>query len=461
MARLLLHICCGPCATACVERLREEGHDVTLFFSNANIAPEAECEKRLETARKFADAVGVPLVADEGASHADWLREVASGLENEPEGGRRCRRCFEFNLRRAAAFARANGFEALTTSLTVSPHKRSETVFEAGRAAAPDLFVEENFKKRDGFKRSLALSQALGLYRQDYCGCEFSRRPSPSTSHTPAALPSQGDGGADLDPLPHGGHAAYMRLALDEAAKAAAAGEVPTGCVIVEAPDSLPSQGSGGAATDPLSPGCRILATARNRTEELHDPTAHAEILAIRQAAAARGDFRLDNTILYVTKEPCAMCAGAIVLARIPLVVWGVDDERRGGESVFGILTSEALIHRAALVRGVLGDEARAMLQGFFKERRAESKRPSPNSTQPPPLCRGAGAQPLQDPPAPPPPSPCRGAEAQPLQDPPAPPPPSPCRGAGAQPPQDPPAPPPPSPCRGAGAQPPTLCPQP
>ena len=371
MARLLLHICCGPCATACVERLREEGHDVTLFFSNANIAPETECERRLETARKFADAAGVPLVADEGASHDDWLREVASGFEAEPEGGRRCRRCFEFNLRRAAAYARANDFDAFTTSLTVSPHKRSETVFEAGRAADAALFREENFKKRDGFKRSLALSAELGLYRQNYCGCEFSLRSSASTSHFPASTSPQGCGG-----VAPGDHAAYMRLALDEAEKAAAAGEVPTGCVIVEAPTT------------------HILAVARNRVEELHDPTAHAEILAIRQAAAAKGDFRLDNTILYVTKEPCAMCAGAIVLARIPVVVWGVDDDRRGGESVFGILTSEALIHRAALVRGVLGDEAKTLLQGFFKERRAEGKRPFTSTTQPPHHGGDAGAQP-------------------------------------------------------------------
>ena len=176
MSKILLHICCGPCASACVERLRGEGHDVTLFFSNANIAPKEEYARRLEAAGQLADAVGAPLVEDAGVTHDDWLEQVARGFEAAPEGGSRCRRCFAFNLARAAAYAEAHGFEKFTTSLTVSPHKRSETVFEAGREVGGGAFAEENFKKRDGFRRSLELSAQYGLYRQNYCGCEFSRR---------------------------------------------------------------------------------------------------------------------------------------------------------------------------------------------------------------------------------------------------------------------------------------------
>lgn len=147
-----------------------------MFFSNANIAPDAECDKRFEAAQTLAEATGTEIVRDTETTHAEWLEEVARGFEQEPEGGARCRRCFEFNLTRAAKFAHEHGFDQFTTSLTVSPHKRSTTVFEAGRAAGGDAFAEENFKKRDGFKRSLELSEQYGLYRQSYCGCEFSMR---------------------------------------------------------------------------------------------------------------------------------------------------------------------------------------------------------------------------------------------------------------------------------------------
>ncbi|MDD5705874.1 MAG: nucleoside deaminase [Kiritimatiellae bacterium] len=158
-------------------------------------------------------------------------------------------------------------------------------------------------------------------------------------------------------------HEYFMRLALREADKAAAAGEVPTGCVVIARPD------------DPLRPPAtaRVLGRAHNQTELLKDPTAHAEMLAITQAAAAVQDFRLTGTVLYVTKEPCAMCAGAIVLARIPTVVYGVSDPQRGGQSVFGILQHSGLIHRAEVVDGVLADECRTRLQQFFRARRQEA----------------------------------------------------------------------------------------
>lgn len=176
MDKILLHTCCGPCASACIERLREEGFDVTLFFSNANIAPQEEYARRRDTARHLAELTGAGFVEDEEASHNEWLETVAKGFEGEPEGGTRCRRCFEFNLARAAAYAKGHGFGKFTTSLTVSPHKRSATVFEAGREAGGEAFAEMDFKKRDGFRRSVALAAEYGLYRQSYCGCEYSMR---------------------------------------------------------------------------------------------------------------------------------------------------------------------------------------------------------------------------------------------------------------------------------------------
>ncbi|MBR3085429.1 MAG: epoxyqueuosine reductase QueH [Kiritimatiellae bacterium] len=174
-SKILLHACCGPCASACIERLRAEGLEPVVFYSNANIAPDGEYRHRRDEARRLAGIMGAEFVEDTGASHAEWREKVARGFEDAPEGGERCRRCFEFNLARAAGQAARMGI-GFTTSLTVSPHKRSATVFEAGRAAGGGAFRPFDFKKRDGFRRSVTLAKEFGLYRQDYCGCEFSRR---------------------------------------------------------------------------------------------------------------------------------------------------------------------------------------------------------------------------------------------------------------------------------------------
>ena len=142
-----------------------------MLFANSNIDTQDEFEKRLSEAKKLAAADGVDIESIP-YDHDDWLRQVAAGYESEPEKGERCRRCFRYNLAKTAQYAAAHGFDMFTTSLTVSPHKISEMVF----AASDDpRFLKENFKKHDGFKRSLMRSAELGLYRQSYCGCEFSR----------------------------------------------------------------------------------------------------------------------------------------------------------------------------------------------------------------------------------------------------------------------------------------------
>ena len=159
---------------------------------------------------------------------------------------------------------------------------------------------------------------------------------------------------SDLQPLDH---ERYVREALRQALAAREAGEVPTGCVIL---DARPERRAASA----------VIGRAHNQVELLKDPTAHAEMLAITQAAEALRDWRLTDTVLYVTKEPCAMCAGAIVLARIPLVVYGASDPLRGGMSVFGVLDHPALNHRCETIPGVLEADCRALLQDFFRERR-------------------------------------------------------------------------------------------
>ena len=197
--KVVLHTCCGPCACVCVPRLKESGHDVTMLFANSNIDPREEFEKRKAEAEKLAKIDGVEFAALP-YDHDEWLREVAAGYENEPEKGRRCERCFRYNLAKAARFAAERGCDAFTTSLTVSPHKVRKVIFEAAlsitssgptrdgsatsgtRLESPiPEFLPEDFKKREGFKLSVKRAAELGLYRQSYCGCEFSRCGSEKT----------------------------------------------------------------------------------------------------------------------------------------------------------------------------------------------------------------------------------------------------------------------------------------
>ena len=179
MSRMLLHVCCGPCASACVPALKATGKDVTMLFANSNIDTREEFEKRLRSAERLAAADGVPIVALP-YDHEEWLREVAAGYEHEPEKGARCARCFRYNLTKAAAYAKAHGFGSFTTSLTVSPHKPTSMVFAAAADATEKTVTGVrwepwDFKSHGGFARSVERAKALGLYRQNYCGCEFSK----------------------------------------------------------------------------------------------------------------------------------------------------------------------------------------------------------------------------------------------------------------------------------------------
>lgn len=170
--RIVLHTCCGPCATACIERLEASGQRAVLFFSNSNIFPGAEYLKRLENAKKLARLLSMRIEEDV-YDHDAWLAHVR-GFEDEPEGGLRCLRCFGFNLARTARFTDDLDFPAFTTSLSVSRHKSSQKIFEAGKPFPK--FEPIDFKKGNGYARSIELSRLYGLYRQGYCGCEFGRR---------------------------------------------------------------------------------------------------------------------------------------------------------------------------------------------------------------------------------------------------------------------------------------------
>ena len=175
MKKLLLHSCCGPCSTHVLNELKDK-FDVTIFYSNSNIFPFEEYEKRLEEQKRYAKIVGIDVIEDD-YNEEDYL-EFIKGLENEKEGGDRCKKCFEFRLRRTAKKARELGFDIFTTTLSVSPHKNSQTITLVGEKVSKEEGVEYfpgNFKKQDGYKKSVELSKKYSLYRQNYCGCRFSR----------------------------------------------------------------------------------------------------------------------------------------------------------------------------------------------------------------------------------------------------------------------------------------------
>jgi len=180
-----------------VPRLKEMDREVTLLFANSNIDTREEYDRRFHEAEKLAKADGVKIVALP-YDHAEWLREVAAGYEDEPEKGARCMRCFRYNLSKTAAYAAEHGYDEYATSLTVSPHKNSRAIFSIGLSLNPaprsplptPSFLPADFKKREGFKLSTQRARELGLYRQSYCGCEFSKNsnPRPQTSTIPWRL---------------------------------------------------------------------------------------------------------------------------------------------------------------------------------------------------------------------------------------------------------------------------------
>ena len=172
---VLLHTCCAPCATHCILVLQELGHDVTMFYSNTNIAPRDEFLKRLDAVHALSDRLKIPVLLDE-PDHDEWLDRVAKGFEQEPEKGRRCERCFNYSLSRTHETMLTRGFDRFTTSLTVSPHKHSPTLFSVGHALDTERFLAIDFKKNGGFQHSRQLAAVFGLYLQNYCGCEFSMR---------------------------------------------------------------------------------------------------------------------------------------------------------------------------------------------------------------------------------------------------------------------------------------------
>ena len=181
--RILLHSCCGPCSTACIERLMPD-YKVTVFFYNPNITDRDEYEKRKENQIKFIDALNSELPEEdrvvfiEGEYLPEDFFDAAKGLEDCPEGGERCTECFKLRLDRTARAALVMGYPVFGTTLTVSPHKNYQLISAIGTELGDIYeieFLDMDFKKKAGFQRSIELSKKYELYRQNYCGCEFSK----------------------------------------------------------------------------------------------------------------------------------------------------------------------------------------------------------------------------------------------------------------------------------------------
>ena len=176
--RLLLHSCCAPCSTYVVEYLSSY-FEITILYYNPNIYPESEFTKRVSEQREFLSAIKtehpVSLIVE--AHRASAFYDVVSGMEDLPEGGARCLKCYRLRLEETAKRAKELGFPYFTTTLSISPHKNAEALNGIGEELAGLYGVQHlcaDFKKKNGYIRSIELSKAYGLYRQDYCGCVYS-----------------------------------------------------------------------------------------------------------------------------------------------------------------------------------------------------------------------------------------------------------------------------------------------
>ncbi|MFH1860631.1 MAG: epoxyqueuosine reductase QueH [bacterium] len=172
---VLLHICCGVCASSVIERLRNDGFEVVGFFYNPNIYPSQEYQRRLDTVAVVAKHLSFQLIEGE-YDHNCWL-SLIKGLEKEPEAGARCEVCFQMRLEETWKKSREMDVPYFATTLTVSPHKDALIINKIGVATSgnDETFLVYDFKKQDGFKKAMEFSRQHSLYRQRYCGCVYSR----------------------------------------------------------------------------------------------------------------------------------------------------------------------------------------------------------------------------------------------------------------------------------------------
>ena len=177
---LLLHACCGPCSTSVLESLAEF-FEITIYYYNPNISPLEEYNKRVEEIKNFLKKAKLEEAIHfiEGKYDNESFIEISKGLENEKEGGARCIKCYYLRLEETAEYAKKHNFDYFTTTLSVSPYKNAQKLNEIGEKLESKYevtYLVSDFKKKDGYKRSIELSKQYNLYRQNYCGCIYSKK---------------------------------------------------------------------------------------------------------------------------------------------------------------------------------------------------------------------------------------------------------------------------------------------
>jgi predicted adenine nucleotide alpha hydrolase (AANH) superfamily ATPase len=174
--KCLLHMCCAPCGSNVIEELQKMNFSVSAFFYNPNIFPHEEYELRLKETVRLCESKNIKLIKAEN-SYNDWLEKI-KGNETEPEGGKRCEICFALRLSETAQVASENGFDAIATTLTISPHKNAKLINEIGHEMSLMYgvsFVDKVWRKEEGYKKSCEIAKENNFHRQNYCGCQFSQ----------------------------------------------------------------------------------------------------------------------------------------------------------------------------------------------------------------------------------------------------------------------------------------------
>jgi len=180
LPKLLLHSCCAPCSSYVLEYLSEY-FDITIYYYNPNISPKEEFSKRIDEQKRLINELPVKnkISFISGKYDNSKYEKMIKGLEEQPEGGSRCYLCYKLRLEETAKLAQEMGFDYFTTTLSISPYKNSKVLNEIGEELEKNYnvnYLYADFKKKDGYKRSIELSKIYGLYRQDYCGCIYSKK---------------------------------------------------------------------------------------------------------------------------------------------------------------------------------------------------------------------------------------------------------------------------------------------
>ncbi|MCS7231957.1 MAG: epoxyqueuosine reductase QueH [Elusimicrobiota bacterium] len=170
--KVLLHICCGVCAGYCIELLQKYNYEVVGFYFNPNIAPEEEYIKRKKVVEKIKEIYKIQIFFSEYNPSLWW--QLCGGYKEEPEGGKRCKICYMLRLKETYNYLSKLNCDFFTTTLTISPHKNSETIFEIAKEINKDSFLQIDFKKEDGFKKTMEIAKKNQFYIQNYCGCLYS-----------------------------------------------------------------------------------------------------------------------------------------------------------------------------------------------------------------------------------------------------------------------------------------------